>query len=393
MTQDALSDEATQVLLLLGSQATYDQIRERTGWSRGRIYDLAVKHGARKTEDRIRERHADRQRRQLEYLANIMNTTAQADVLDFLNGLPDASVQTILTSPPYNIGKAYGDGPSADSLRAVYYHGWLMQVLSECARILKPGGSLCLQLGSTRDWQQRLMPLDVLVYEDLRRTGLVFQSRVVWTARHGLTPRRRLADRYETILVWSNGPEPVFNPAVARVPQKEPGRRAFKGPNKGKLSGHPLGAWPTNVWSDITTIGHNHPDRALGAHPAQFPVALAKRAILLYSKAGDLVCDPFSGSGSTQIAAIETGRAFVGADLFYDDLRRRRLAATTADVVTPLPGVSDASVAVWQAEAKRVDWAAPFIAPEQEEQMLFDLFADGERIAVPRRPVEVGVRS
>lgn len=359
------------VLALLASDKTYEDIREATGWSRGKIYGLAVKHGARKTEARIRERAAERNQRQIEYLQSIMNTTATADVLDFLHGIPGESVPVIVSSPPYNIGKGYGDSPQADSVRAVYYHGWLMQVLSECARVLKPAGSLFLQVGSTRDWQERLLPIDVLVFEDLRRTGLTFQSRVAWIIPHGLTPKNRLSERYETALVWSKG-EPVFHPGAARIPQKQPGKRSFRGPKQGQLSGHPLGAHPSNVWQ-IPNVGHNSPERKHGAHPAQFPLALAKRAILLYSKAGDLVLDCFSGSGTTQVAALETGRGFVGCDLHYSDLRAKRLAAATPDTSSPLTGVTDESLAVWQAEARRVDQAATPITPKVEAQMLFDL--------------------
>jgi DNA modification methylase len=222
-----------------------------------------------------------------------------------------------------------------------YYHGWLMQITSEISRTLKPGGVVCLNVAKTRDWVGSLMPMDVLICEDMRRAGLTFQSRVVWTVPHGLTPTARLADRYETILIFSKGEQATFNPNAARVPQKQPGKRAFKGPNIGKLSCNPLGAHPSDVWSDIPNVGHNHPDTAEGKHPAQFPARLAKRCILLYSMAGDLVCDPFSGSGSTAVAAVESGRNFVGSDLFYENLRERRLAKAKPDTLTLLPGVSD----------------------------------------------------
>lgn len=366
---DDLTPEERRVLRLL-ERHTYDQVHNLTGWSRGRIYGLALRTGARKTEARILERAEERKRRQREALEALINTTTKADVLDFLDGLPDESVDMVITSPPYNVGKRYGDGASADSMRAVYYHGWLMQIISETARILKPGGVLFLQVGSTRDWQERLMPIDILIFEDIRRAGLTFQSRVAWLLPHGLQPSRRLAERYETALVCSKGDLPRFNPNAARIPQKQPGKRAFKGPNKGKLSGHPLGAWPTNVWSDIGNVGHNHPDRAHGAHPAQFPLKLAKRAVLLYSVPGSVICDPFSGSGTTQLACIETGRAFIGADLFYEDLRAKRIANAQPDTYTPLTGVTDESLAVWEAEAKRVEIPAQPITTEAEEQLI-----------------------
>lgn len=377
-TQDSLpaglNAGELEVLSLLQSH-TYDEVRDQTGWSRGRIYSLATRVGARKTEGRILERREERKRRQIAFLNEVINSTVKCDVLDFLDGIPTNTVALHLTSPPYNIGKPYGgvDAASADCMRFTYYHGFLMQVISEMARTLKPGGTLFLNLGATRDWEERLMPLDILLYEDARRAGLVFQSRIIWELPHGLTPKRRLAERYETVLVCSKGEVQTFNPSAARVPQKEPGKRAFKGPNRGKLSGHPLGAHPTNVWR-IRNVGSNHKERRWGDHPAQFPVSLAKRGILLYSMPGDLVCDCFSGSGTTQHAAIETGRNFVGADLFYERLRDRRIAEVGPDDFTVLPGVTDESIAVWQAEARRVELAAPLVTKTDQARMIQESF-------------------
>lgn len=358
-----------KVLRLLTSH-TYEEVRAITGWSRGKIYQLALRHGARKTESRIMERQQDRRKRQMETLTQLMNTTAKADVLDFFDAIPDDSISLHLCSPPYNLGKSYGDGASADTLRFTFFHGWLMQIVSEISRTLKPGGVACINVGKTRDWQGILMPLDVLLHEDLRRSGLTFQSRVVWTMNHGLTPKHRLSDRYETILIFSKGEQATFNPNAARTPQKQPDKKAFKGPNKGQLSGNPYGAFPSDVWNDIPQVANNHPDASHGRHPAQFPLKLAKRAILLYTMAGDLACDCFSGSGTSWVASKETGRDFVGADLFYEDLRAKRLAATTPDAFTPLPGVTEESVAVWQAEAKKVSFEHESKISEKEDQRL-----------------------
>lgn len=363
-----LNEEQRKVLELL-KKDSYEEVRVKTGWSKGRIYELALRTGARKTEARIRERQEERRRRQLETLEALVNATVKADVLDFLDGIPDNSLAMHFTSPPYNVGKQYGDCPAADAMRFTYYHGWLMQVISEMSRTLKPGGVVCLNVGKTRDWEDRLMPLDVLLYEDLRRAGLTFQSRIIWTVAHGLTPKHRLAERHETVLVFSKGKVARFNPNACRVPQKQPGKRAFKGPNRGALSGNPLGAFPTDVWSDIAQAKHNHPDRALGNHPAQFPVKLVKRAILLYTLPGEPVCDCFVGSGSTAVAAVETGRGFVGADLFYEDLRAKRIANAKPDSFTPLTGVTDESVAVWQAEARRVAHEASPINSSADRRM------------------------
>lgn len=329
---------------------TYDWIHRTMGLSRGKIYGIALKYNARKNEARIREKAADRKRRQRETLAELIDTTATADVLDYLNSLPDESVSLQLFSPPYNVGKPYGANAAGDSIRHVTYMGWLTMIISEAARTLAPGGVLALQVGSTRDQLDQIVPIDMLVHDLVMKTGLSFQNRIIWHVPHGLTPKRRLAGRTESVLIYSNGAPAHFHPNPARIPQKQPSKRAFKGPNAGKLSGHPLGAFPSDVWS-IPNIGANNGERT--GHPAQMPLELARRVIQIYTVPGDLVVDPFSGSGTTHVACVETGRRFSGCDLVYDDIRTRRLAKAGLADVCPLPGVSDESVAVWQAEAVR----------------------------------------
>lgn len=345
-----MDDFDAQVLGHLSGH-NYEDTATHFGVSRGKVYGIALAHGARKNELRIRERASERKARQEDMLKSLLEKTATADVLDYLDSLPDSSVQLIVTSIPYNLGKRYGDAPGADNLAHVYYLGWMAMVLSECARVVKPGGVIVVQAGSTRDETDTLVPLDILLFDTIKKTGLSFQNRIAWLIPHGLTPKRRLSERHETALVFAKGEPSVFNATPARTPQKQPGKKAFKGPNKGKISSHPHGAWPSNVWA-ISNIGANHPEKT--GHPAQYPVELARRAIMLYTMPGDLVVDPFSGSGTTHEAARRTGRAFSGADLFYADMRDKRMNGLEMDNVTTLPGVTDETIAVWAAEAREV---------------------------------------
>lgn len=363
--------------------ATYDEVSRKLSISRGRIWSVACKHGARKNEARIRERASERKQRQREFLSQVINAVQTLDVLDYLDGIPNDSVQLVCTSPPYNVGKGYGNSYGAgDSQRFYYYVGWLLQVCSELDRILVPGGTLFLQVGATRAPDGRSMyPIDAIIHQHLVGMGLTFQNRVVWPVPHGLTPKGRLANRYETALIFSKGAQRVFNPGTARAPTKQPGKRAFKGPNKGQLSSHPLGSFPTDVWADIGNCGHNSPDKAVGGgHPAQFPQKLARRAILLYSIPGDRVCDPFMGSGTTAVEAKRTGREFMGCDLFYADTRRERLSAVSPDLVTELPGVTDESIAVWQAEARAINQQAKILSRADHRQLELEVHSimDGE---------------
>lgn len=384
----AVDAEQRQILALFSEgnfRNRYDEISDLTKkpawpysvWSRGRIYNLVTRQRMRVTESRIAERREERRARQREAFEELLNTTATADVLDFLDGIPDESVQLHVTSIPYNVGKRYGDGASADAMRHVFYHGWIMQVVSELARTLKDGGTIVLQVGTTKDEFGQTVPLDTLLYGDLRRAGLTYRNRIVWPSQNGLTPKARLAERYETALVFSKG-EPVFNPNAIRVPQKYPAKRHFKGPHRGKLSGHVLGGHPTDVWN-ITHLGHNMPEKT--EHPAQFPVAFPLRAILAYTMPGDVVCDVFCGSGSSWEAAVRAGRAFIGADLFYHDLRVARMANVVPDRVTPFAGVTAESTAVWAAEARRVDAPAAPVTEADDVALALTLFGETGAIA------------
>lgn len=359
-TPDPGSIEAA-IVTALAAGLTYEEVAARLEVSRGRIWSVAVKFGARKHEARINERAAQRKARQTEFLREVIDATAKADVLDYLDGLPDECAQMVVTSPPYNVGKAYGSGDRSDRSRFHYYLGWMLQVLSEMDRIVKPGGVIFLQVGSTRDDDQNLYPLDCLFFEHLRGMGLTFNSRVIWRIPHGLTPKRRLSERHETALIFSKGVPAHFNATPMRTPQKQPSKRAFKGPRKGELSGNPYGAWPSNVW-DIGNVGNNHPERT--GHPAQFPENIAYNAIACYSMPGELIVDPFNGSGTTQVVCKRTGRAFTGADLSYGELREQRLAAISPDLVSVLPGITDESLAIWQADASPVHVPAASPAPE-----------------------------
>jgi DNA modification methylase len=353
-----LTREQRRACTMLKSGETYQQVARRLHRSHGFVYNAAVAGGARRRETAIQQKqreHTETTQRLalLEARLADLGTTHTIDVLEGLRSIPDCSVQTVCTSPPYNVGRPYGGDPRTDRMAHLAYLGFMLQVISELARVLKPGGVIALQVGSTKMDSGVLKPLDVVLWDYLEMAGLTAQSRVAWPSIHGLTPKRRLAERYETVMIFSKGPEPsVFNPTVARTPQKHITKRAFHGPRKGELTCNPLGAFPSNVWWDVPHVGHN---RGRVDHPAQFSIELARRIVLLYSLPQDIILDCFSGSGTTQLAAFQTGRAFVGFDLYYADLRESRMQDAVPDRVSVLPGVTTENSALWEAEARRVN--------------------------------------
>ena len=230
----------------------------------------------------------------------------------------DGQMQLIVTSPPYNLGKDYEAKTSLDD----YLEGQ-ERVISECVRLLHPKGSICWQVGNYVD-EGEIVPLDAVLYPLFRSHGLKLRNRIVWHFGHGLHSKRRLSGRYETINWWTKTDDYTWNLDAIRVPSKYPGKRHFKGPNIGKLSGNPKGKNPSDVWS-FPNVKNNHPEKTI--HPCQFPVELVERLVLSMTNPADAVFDPYMGVGSSVIAALMHGRDAHGCDNVpeYVDIARQRV--------------------------------------------------------------------
>ena len=163
------------------------------------------------------------------------------------------------------------------------------------------------------------------------------RNRIIWTFGHGLHTTRRFSGRYEVILWYSKGNEYLFNLDAVRVAQKYPGKRRYKGPRKGEFSGNPLGKNPSDVW-EIPNVKALHVEKT--AHPCQFPVALAKRLIDALTTRRGIVLDPFAGSGTAGVAAILSGRQFIGAEINkrYVRIAQKRLIQALNGSVKYRPG-------------------------------------------------------
>ena len=134
----------------------------------------------------------------------------------------------------------------------------------------------------------------------------------MWHFGHGLHERYRFTGRHEAILWFTQDTtEYTFNLDAVRVPQKYPGKRAYRGPNKGRPSGNPRGKNPSDVW-DMPNVKANHIEKT--GHPCQFPIGLVQRLILALTNEGDLVVDPYLGVGTTAAASVLCGRRTAGSD-------------------------------------------------------------------------------
>lgn len=230
-----------------------------------------------------------------------------------------SQAELVVTSPPYNTGKEYERQTSLDE-----YVESQRQTIAACLEILSPTGSICWQVGHYIEGaatDKEAFPLDLLLYPLFKSMGLKLRNRIVWCFGHGLHERYRFTGRHETILWFTRDVgNYTFNLDPVRIPQKYPGKRAFRGPNKGKPSGNPLGKNPSDVW-DMPNVKSNHVEKT--EHPCQFPVALVERLVLSLTNRGDLVVDPYIGVGTTAIGSFVHGRRAAGADT---ELRYLRIA-------------------------------------------------------------------
>lgn len=241
-----------------------------------------------------------------------------------LKDIPDNSVKLIITSPPYNLNKAYESNKTLTE-----YFAMIEPVIEQLIRVLAPNGSLCWQVGNYVD-KGEVYPLDMFYYPYFKDHGLKLRNRIIWHFDHGLHAKNRLSGRYETLLWFTKGDDYTFNLDPIRVPSKYPGKRNYKpGANYGKPSGNPLGKNPSDIWKilehdwehllwDIPNVKANHPEKTL--HPCQFPIELVERCVLALTNDGDYVLDPFSGVGSSMLAALKQGRKAIGCEKEVDYL-------------------------------------------------------------------------
>ena len=262
-------------------------------------------------------------------------TLFHGDCLKLLRKIPDASVQLVITSPPYNVGKEY-----ETSLTIEDYLKLQRVVIEECVRITRPGGSICWQTGNHVNGHGQMIPLDILLHPLFAvyasTDALRLRNRIAWHFEHGLHCKNRFSGRHETILWYSKGDDYVFNLDAVRVPQKYPGKLAYKGERRGQYSCNPLGKNPGDVWI-IPNVKNNHVEKT--SHPCQFPIDIPERLILALTNEGDLVVDPFLGVGTVAVAAVLHGRRAAGADIKreYLSVARKRVSAATSGLLKRRP--------------------------------------------------------
>lgn len=240
--------------------------------------------------------------------------------------MPDESIDLILTSPPYNIGKEY---EQIAPLRN--YLARQERRIKEMYRVLKSTGSICWQVGYIHE-----IPLEYHFYPIFKRLQFQFRNRIIWYSRHGIEAKRHFSRKHEALLWLTKSDNYKFNLDAVRVPPRYPQKRGTKEHNRGQYTCNPLGKnpddvwhmeWETGVW-DFCRVKAGHGEKT--AHPCQFPLQLAERCILALTEMGDTVFDPYMGSGTTIVAALKNERKGFGCDTEqkYIDIAKERVFTT-----------------------------------------------------------------
>jgi modification methylase len=228
--------------------------------------------------------------------------------------LPEGSIHLMITSPPYNVSKEYDDDLSLEEYRSL-----LSRVFAETYRVLVPGGRACINVANVG--RKPYIPLHAFLIHDLSALGFLMRGEIIWNKASSAGPST----------AWGSWQSPS-NPSLRDVHEyilvfsKESFTRT-RSERRSTISRDEFLELTKSVWSFSAESA-----KRVG-HPAPFPVELPRRLIQLYTYAGEVILDPFAGSGTTCVAAHQTNRHFVGYEKVkeYADLARKRIARATAE--------------------------------------------------------------
>lgn len=223
--------------------------------------------------------------------------------------LPDNSVHLMVTSPPYNVGKEYDEDFTLQE-----YRDFLRRVLKETYRVLVPGGRVCINVANLG--RKPYIPIHSFIIQDMHDVGFMMRGEILWDKGSSASPSTAWG-------TWLKANNPVLRDVHEYILVFSKDTFTLRNPNKRKstISKEEFLEFTKSVW----TFSAERANKI--GHAAPFPVELPYRLIQLYTFEGQVVLDPFMGSGTTCIAALKTGRNYVAydTDKKYCELAEQRI--------------------------------------------------------------------
>lgn len=253
----------------------------------------------------------------------LKNKVICADAFDVLKRLPEKSFDLLFADPPYNLSKNFGTEKfKRTSLDE--YEAWLDSWLKDCSRLLKPTASVYI----CGDWRSAAA---------IQRVGMKYfklQNRITWEREKGRGAKRNWKNSAEDIWFFTMSDDFTFNLDDVKMRRKVLAPYTKNGKPKDwekSGDGNFRDTHPSNIWTDISVPFWSMPENT--DHPTQKPEKLLAKIILASTNPGDLILDPFAGSGTTAVAAKKLGRDFVAieSDEHYCLLAQKRLEMAEDD--------------------------------------------------------------
>jgi site-specific DNA-methyltransferase (adenine-specific) len=229
-----------------------------------------------------------------------LNKIYHGDCVEGLKSMPDAVVDLVVTSPPYNLNIDYAH--HKDDMKLEAYYNWCREWISECYRVLKPGGRFCLQIGC---FQSQLNEPSYATFTNIfQEVGFTFREFIIWNKNQ--IPKRTAWGS------WKSPSNPRILPSFEMIINFHKGSPKILEKGETDLTKEEFVQWTNGLWVIAPESAKKR------NHPAPFPEELAIRCIKMHSYLGGVVLDPFNGSGTTTSVANKLGRKYIGFDITED---------------------------------------------------------------------------
>jgi len=240
-------------------------------------------------------------------MKNYQNQIITGDCIALLTEAEEPFADLVFADPPFNIGYQYDK--YHDKVEKNNYLAWTKDWMAACMRVLKPHGSFYIAIGDEYAAHVRL------IGEEL---GLTLRNWIIWHYTFGQQTKFKFARSHAHIFYFvKDEKQYVFNDLAIRLPSD---RQLIYNDKRSNATGK----LPNDVWSEFSRVCGTFLERQ-GWHPCQMPELVLGRIIAASSNAGDLVLDPFNGSGTTAAAAVQLGRDYCGIDISDDYVKNTRI--------------------------------------------------------------------